>query len=629
MDPVLSVPLLLFIILLVFVIFVPAGMERRAKRNRAERDSAQLRLRELNKASARHARVLAPYADVKSVLLRDAADVSGSKYAQFESHLSHITASLNALKCPPVPAYLLPLQHFLTKPGDFADILNDSIRLSRIRSHLSTAAQESDSVAESLAELAAMPERIVEMRRALVARLDAIDLTLRGERATGVEALGPWQAMSRQERERLARQQTDTPANAPVRTLDAGAMVLEEVAEACGRLEGSVALLVRERQQLDARRERVSSELDSVQATSKAGSVVDAPPETGRLLREAAKLLNEDVSAARQAADFAAAGTSVEVASRLVVLARDLTDAHRGLGILEARDYGALTEPINALQSELEALLGIMRNASPAEAASRQHSSQATELRRRTGALLVQQDAAIAELERQAAELKDQIDQRWVASQQLLRLDDEDPLARRYARLSIEYETAQQHPTALEEYRRQVSGFESVLKPWMDRVSATQTLIERNRARLPDLIDAASATAGSWQCLSEHVRFIQQRTADFERLRGRFSMTHHRRQAETLMDQLETVERDIDERFAVLREQAARLGFLEQDVRQIMTMAGDEANGSAPDDPERPRRERALGLIAHHLAQAHSAARYEDASLALARAADLANKLAM
>ena len=36
-----------------------------------------------------------------------------------------------------------------------------------------------------------------------------------------------------------------------------------------------------------------------------------------------------------------------------------------------------------------------------------------------------------------------------------------------------------------------------------------------------------------------------------------------------------------------------------------------------------------MSLIAHHTAQAHSAARYEDASLALSRAADLANRLAV
>jgi hypothetical protein len=48
-----------------------------------------------------------------------------------------------------------------------------------------------------------------------------------------------------------------------------------------------------------------------------------------------------------------------------------------------------------------------------------------------------------------------------------------------------------------------------------------------------------------------------------------------------------------------------------------------------PDHPDRRKRERALTLIAHHTAQAHNAARYEDASLALLRAADVANKLAL
>ena len=86
---------------------------------------------------------------------------------------------------------------------------------------------------------------------------------------------------------------------------------------------------------------------------------------------------------------------------------------------------------------------------------------------------------------------------------------------------------------------------------------------------------------------------------------------------------------DVAERHALLNEQAARLHYLESDVLQIMTLAAADADELPPDDPARPKRERALSLITHHTAQAHSAARYEDASLALSRAADLANRLAV
>ncbi len=146
------------------------------------------------------------------------------------------------------------------------------------------------------------------------------------------------------------------------------------------------------------------------------------------------------------------------------------------------------------------------------------------------------------------------------------------------------------------------------------------------RARLPEAIDAALDTAAPWACLAHHVAFIQQRAADFETTQAQFAAARRRRQAEPLLDELAAIERDVAERHALLNEQATRLHYLESDVLQIMALAA--ADELPPDDPARPKRERALNLIDHHTAQAHSAAP-TGTPLALSRAADLANRLAV
>jgi hypothetical protein len=255
--------------------------------------------------------------------------------------------------------------------------------------------------------------------------------------------------------------------------------------------------------------------------------------------------------------------------------------------------------------------------------------ARAAELRRRAETLLARQDEVLAGLERETAAAADRLAHGWRAAHQLLPLAADDPLARRHAALVAAAADARRHPTALEQFRRDVAEFEAELAPWVTRVQAGRRRVAELRAGLPETVDAALATAAPWACLAPHVAFIQQRVADFETTQARFAAARRRREAEPLLDELAAIERDVAERRALLDEQAARLRYLEQDVDHIVALAAGDAGNLPPDDPARPKRERALNLIAHHTAQAHSAARYEDASLALSRAADLANRLAV
>ena len=95
------------------------------------------------------------------------------------------------------------------------------------------------------------------------------------------------------------------------------------------------------------------------------------------------------------------------------------------------------------------------------------------------------------------------------------------------------------------------------------------------------------------------------------------------------MDQLESIDQDINSRFAELTDRAARLNYLEADVQQLIALAVENQGELTPDHPDRPKWDRAMRVIDHHVRAGHSAQHYEDASVALLRAADAANNIAL
>ena len=85
----------------------------------------------------------------------------------------------------------------------------------------------------------------------------------------------------------------------------------------------------------------------------------------------------------------------------------------------------------------------------------------------------------------------------------------------------------------------------------------------------------------------------------------------------------------VEERFAQVNDRAERLRFLEADVGQILDLSAEDVEHFPADHPERIRWDKAMKVIDHHIRSAHAAKSYEDASVALLRAADVANKLAL
>ena len=627
LQPVLTALLVVLIIFLLLIVFVPAWLERQARANRAAREQAAADLQTQERAARRLELALSPYARGRSAHCVALVNATRERLASLRALIGDATATLGRLRLPVVYDYLLPAQHFALVPRDMAAIWSDTRATRRLRGQMADVAQAVAAAEAALGELSALPRTLAEERRALAGQLDGIEATLRAERAAGIEALSDLESQLNGLRALLARQQAC--GDGPPATLDEGATALEQAAAGVAPLAAQASEVAAARARLDERLRAVAAELDDVQAGAKAVPAA-APAAVRAPLRRAAALLNERAAEHRRRRDFAAAEADAAGALRLVALTRDATAAAAHSRLLADRDDGvSLSAPIADLRRELTDLLDGLEGRLGSAAREAALVARAADIRRRGEALVTRQDEVIAGLEHDAAAVRDRLGHGWEAARRLLPLADDDPLARRAAVLLAAAAEARRSPTALESYRRDAAEFEAELAPWVTRVQEGQRRVVELRAQLPEQIDAALELAQPWACLAEHVAFIQQRAADFERTQARLAAARRRREAEPLLAELEAIEREVAERQAVLAHQADRLRFLETDVNQILGMAAGETAELAPEDPVLVRRQRALSLIAHHTTQAHAATRYEDASLALSRAADLANRLAL
>ena len=602
---VLSLLLVVAIIFVLLLFFVPAWLERQSRANVKQRQTLAEDIQTQERAARALERALIPYARGRSAHFVAGTAAARERLDALLDGLAAAGSTLAAMRCPTVHDYLLPIQHFWLAPRDAAAIWGDTRRAARLRGQLRRIAADS----------------------AAAARLDEVDAALRAERAAGVERLDDLSGELNRLRALLARQQV--AADGPPATLDEGAAALEEAAAGATALVAATADVAVARARLDERLNAAKAELDDAQAEVKGGPD-PAPPAARPPLRRAALLLNETAADHRRRRDFGAAEATAAAALRLVALARDAAAVDAHARRLADRDDGlSLAAPIAELRREVAELFDGLEERLGSAAREAPLVARAAELRRRAETLLARQDELLAGLERETAAATDRLAHGWEAARQLLPLAADDPLARRHAALLAAAAEARRHPAALEQFRRDVAAFEAELAPWVTRVQAGRRRVAELRARLPEAIDAALATAAPWACLAPHVAFIQQRAADFETTQARFAAARRRREAEPLLDELAAIERDVAERHALLDEQAGRLRYLELDVDHIVALAAGDADALPPDDPSRPKRDRALNLIAHHTAQAHAATRYEDASLALSRAADLANRLAV
>lgn len=626
------------ILLLFLLVLIPAGLEILSRRNRRQRSAADHEMQRLVREASRLDLALRPYGRLRSAAYQDAAENAAAALGALDDSLGAAEELIELLKCPAVDEKtLLPLSHFVDHPGHGGFILNDVGRLRAVRAELAAAAAAAAATRAAIAAIEGLPAQLADERAALSGRLAAVEATVAAERAAGIHnlddltrdaagvgrLLGEW-----------ARLAADGATDA---ALDEGAQALETAAARLDELESRANTAAADRAALDELLRRAANEMDeaalvikSGPEASTAGSTAATPPQVRGPLRRAAALLNETAPAHRRRRDFAAAATAATEARRLIALSHDATVAERQARRLAERDDGvSLHEAIAEIQGEVRKIMDFLGREATGEPGQGEAvwAGRAAQARARAESLTRRQNEAIAALEAEAEATRQRLEGEWAAAQRLLRLDADDPLSRRQARLRDAYAAAQRRPADLEQFRRDVAAFEAVVGPWVSRVQATRARIGRLREQLPGLIQEALDTAAPWRSLGGDVTFIQQRAIDFETLQANFAAVRHRREAETLMDAIEAVERDVAERADELQQRARRLREMEKEIDELISLLHGEDGQLPADHPDAPKREVALKRIAHHRERARSASHYEDAARALQLAVEQANRM--
>lgn len=621
--------LLILIILLVLVVFIPAYLERLSRANRLERDRLANETTALERNMLRLERLLVPYTRARSDAYRSIAVRSAAQLETIKEDIVALDGLLSSLRIPTVFGYLLPAQHFVMAPEHIGAIVADARLLGQMKRWLKAAHSRVDQLQAQVDSLASVPERLDDERREMSRRLAVIDGTINKEREGGIEALDDFVRDATTCQRLLDEGSRAFSSHATLNDVDAAALALESAATVLAEAEARAATLERDRATLDRRLQRAMGELDQAQAATKSDPAADLP-QVRPLLRRAAKLLNESALDHRRRREFNAAGADVSTAAQLISVAQDVLTADVQVRTLIERDDGvSLSEAIHGLQREL---MDLLERLGRDETESHSHSGaagRAAQLRTKTETLLRRQDDAIAALLKEATTIKERTERSWEMGRQLLRLANDDPLARQYAAIMKQFDEAQRRPAALVQFRQNALAFENEWEAWTARVQTTRTRMEQLRASLPPLIDQALALAAPWKCLTEDVTFIQQRAANFETIQTRLNEVRYRRDAELLMSDIQLIESDIESRFAQLGERSERLAYLDLDVTEIIDLALGNADELSIEPPDRGKWDRALRLIDHHRRSAHAAIHYEDASVALLRAADAANKLAL
>ena len=143
MQGLLSAVLVILIIVILLVIFIPAWLERRARAHGRLREELGAELHSRAREVRTLERTLSPYARGRSAHFVAGTAATRERLAALPPQFEAAQNTLDALRCPTVHNYLLPVQHFVLIPRDVGAILGDTRRVSRLRGQLRRIAHDS------------------------------------------------------------------------------------------------------------------------------------------------------------------------------------------------------------------------------------------------------------------------------------------------------------------------------------------------------------------------------------------------------------------------------------------------------------------------------------------------------
>lgn len=507
--------LLIIVISLAFIVLVgPELLQRLSGRNRRHHRQLSLRLQQVDQQLQTAAARLRPFRDMQSATHRQLYTVAHDTLAAARDNRRAIRLHLEKLVLVQVPTSGWPAPFFIQRPQHFITIPVDGWRLWRIASHLDRIAQGLDQAAANQARLDEVPARLRQECQTLAGPegLAAISGMLDAERQSGVNNLAAY----RRRFDSLARQQADLiqdlelDPDAPLEEVDDLAVRLEE-------LQANVSHLSAELQKTHKDRLLLDDQLLAIEDTLEAQPGRVNPEFTpliqraSTLMQQARQLRNQyELATARQY--LADSQAMLDLAGRWQQAQPVLDELPRlrpEAALAEKRDELVTRRKHLASRSQALAEAGLVRlldqpGAPEQEALLRSDSPQAVsravvELHSEADTLIQQHQSRLLELNRQANQANQQLQDAWHKLQQLRPLD-KDPLTWRYNGLQQQFgasvDDAQGLATFVPAARQAIEQIDQARAELNRTIAATEALLQK----MPGLANRVREQAEVWDC---------------------------------------------------------------------------------------------------------------------------------
>jgi uncharacterized phage infection (PIP) family protein YhgE len=515
--------LLVIVISLAFILLIgPELLQRLSGRNRRHHRQITQRLQVIDQSLQTAAARLRPFRDMQSVTHQRLYTAARNTLAQARDHRRAIRLNLEKLTLIQVPTAGWPAPFFIRRPQHFVTVPRDGWRLWRVGRYLDQIAKGLEQTAAQQASLDEVPARLREECRQLAGPqgLAAVVALLDTERQAGIANLTAW----RRRFDSLAHEQAglaqdlELDPDAPLEEVDDLAVRLE-------RLQSSVGRLAEELRQANQERLAIDDLLLAVDdaLTAQPGRL---NPDTTPLVHRASSLLKQ----ARQLRDqYELAGAAQRLHESQAML--KLADRWRhALPVLDelprlrpepaaAESRDSLVERRKHLAGRIQALAeadtirlldqpgalaqdALLRSDNP-EAVSK----AVAELHAQAEKLVQQHQSRLQELNRQANQASQQLQDAWHKLQQVRHLD-KDPLTWRYNGLQQQYGASADDAQGLAAFvpaaREAVEQIDQARAELGRTIAATENLLQQ----IPALANQVREVAEIWDCFKRAFRTI-------------------------------------------------------------------------------------------------------------------------
>ena len=629
LEPLLGLLLITLVAWAILLIGLPELLVWLAGRNARQRRQLIQSVRHLENDLTHLLRQVEPFHNLQAPQYRHTYEMITGLLANVQKSRRDLV-TMSALRFPHIPTAVWTVRYFASQPQDAASIVATFRHLRRLRRSLDAAKRVLAEAQERLKELQRMPERFRQESEALLGRLEAVQTILQEEQRQGVVALEKWRTEhGRWQQSAQALQRRLAAADISLEEADRLGQELAAVATALTQLEGSVQALHRDRLAFDARREAVTTSL---------AELGDMPRPLKPVAEVVHTLLAETADLRRDLA-FDEAEPLLKTCQQWIELGRTFYFTQTQVDeLLRLRDDSLDPAAIDEVSSHLQRAYQSL--ASVNVLAGRQPYAP---LPAPVSGTIASLTAALVQIQAQAASVQDQFKREtkeqeqivkgrahelvraWNTLRRIIKLDNNEPLAKRYQSLMAQRAAANGRPAQLRAWALRAAELQhdilesasylqhrlNVIAEWMNQLSAFLREVDANEAM-------------AWSCLQQQVAEIKEAGQALQhrwknaRATGWLDETHQR------LDDVKLHYQKLQQDYEAMDRYLYQLNQMDGRIEETMGMVQQTADNIDP-----MTLSRMMGLVISNQQRAFEAATCQEALELLQRAETFANQLAM